>query len=70
MFPAARGSVWHVVLVASVFGVATIGTMLTIVMAGYYGLARVRIRPLERFGHALAGFALFASGGAIAFLGL
>jgi nickel/cobalt exporter len=70
MFPASRGSVWHVVLVASVFAVATIGTMLTVVMGAYYGLARLRVRPLERYGHALAGLALFAAGGAIAFLGL
>jgi len=70
MFPAARGTVFDAVLVAAVFGVATIGTMLTVVMVSYFGLARVRVRSLERFGHALAGFALFASGGAIAFLGL
>ena len=70
MFPAARGTAFDAVLVAGVFGVATIGTMLAVVMASYYGLARVRVKGLERFGHALAGFALFASGGAIAFLGL
>jgi sulfite exporter TauE/SafE len=70
MFPAARGTVFHAVLVAGVFGVATVGTMLIVVLASYYGLARVRVGSLERFGHALAGFALFASGGAIAFLGL
>lgn len=70
MFPAAKGSVLHVVLVASVFGLVTVGTMLSVVMASYYGLARVRVRSIERFGHALAGLALFASGGAITFLGL
>ncbi|MFH1864518.1 MAG: hypothetical protein ABIK85_01420, partial [Candidatus Eisenbacteria bacterium] len=70
MFPAARGSISHVVVVATVFGVVTIGTMLAVVMASYYGLAKVRVKSMERYGHALAGFALFASGGAIAFLGL
>ncbi len=70
MFPAARGSMSHVVLVASVFGLVTVGTMLSVVMASYYGLARVRVKRMERYGHALAGFALFASGGAITFLGL
>lgn len=70
MFPASQGSYGHVALVAAVFAVATVATMLAVVALAYYGLARVRIRPLERFGHALAGFALFASGGAIAFLGL
>ncbi|MFH1690214.1 MAG: sulfite exporter TauE/SafE family protein [Candidatus Eisenbacteria bacterium] len=70
MFPAARGSISHVVLVAAVFGLATVGTMLTVVMTSYYGLSRVRVKSMERYGHAFAGFALFASGGAIAFLGL
>jgi nickel/cobalt exporter len=70
MFPAARGSAWHAVLIASVFAVATIGTMLTVVMVSFYGLARVRVRGLERYAHALAGLALFVSGGAITFLGL
>jgi len=70
MFPAARGSIFHVALVAGVFGLVTIGTMLTVVMASYYGLSRVRVKSMERYGHALAGFALFASGGAITFLGL
>ena len=70
MFPAARGSVWHAVLIASIFAVATVGTMLTVVMVSYYGLARVRVRSLERYSHALAGLALFLSGGAITFLGL
>lgn len=70
MFPAARGSVWHAVLVALIFAAATIGTMLAVVMVSYYGLARVRVRGLERYAHALAGLALFLSGGAITFLGL
>jgi nickel/cobalt transporter (NicO) family protein len=70
MFPAARGSVASVAIVAGVFAAATITTMTAVVMAGYYGLSFVRIGVLERFSHALAGFAIFASGGAIAFLGL
>jgi sulfite exporter TauE/SafE len=70
MFPASRGSTLHAVMVAAVFGFATVGTMLAVVMASYFGLSRVRTKSLERYGHALAGLALFASGGAITFLGL
>jgi sulfite exporter TauE/SafE len=70
MVPAARGSIAHVALVAAVFGLVTVGTMLTVVMTSYYGLAGVRVKSMERYGHALAGFALFASGGAITLLGL
>ena len=70
MFPAARGSVLHAAAIAGIFAVATIGTMLTVVMATYFGLSKVRVAAMERYSHALAGFALFASGGAITFLGL
>jgi nickel/cobalt exporter len=70
MFPAARGSISAVVLVATVFSVATIGTMLGVVMTSYYGLSKLHVGSLERYGHAAAGLAIFLSGGAIAFLGL
>jgi nickel/cobalt exporter len=70
MFPAARGSIASVALVAGVFGVVTVLTMTATVMAAHYGLSKIRVRALERFGHALAGFAILLSGGAIAFLGL
>ncbi len=70
MFPAARGSVANVALVAGVFGAVTVLTMVATVMAAHYGLSRIRVRALERFGHALAGLAVLLSGGAIAFLGL
>ena len=70
MFPAAEGNMLDVAVVASVFGIATVGTMLVVVMAAYHGLSRVRVRGLERYAHALAGLTILASGGAIAFLGL
>ncbi len=70
MFPAARGSVVDVVIVASVFGVVTVGTMLAVVMASYFGLKRVPVRRVGRFAHALAGLTIFLSGSAIVFLGL
>ncbi|MFH1502183.1 MAG: sulfite exporter TauE/SafE family protein [Candidatus Eisenbacteria bacterium] len=70
MFPAARGSIASVALVAGVFGATTVLTMTATVMAAYYGLSKIRVRALERFGHALAGLAILLSGGAIAFLGL
>ena len=70
MFPAARGNMFDVALVASVFGAVTVGTMLGVVMAAYRGLSRVHVRGLERYAHALAGLTIFVSGGAITFLGL
>jgi sulfite exporter TauE/SafE len=70
MYPAAKGNILSVALVALVFGIATVGTMLAAVLLSFYGLKRLPIRPLERYAHALAGFAIFLSGGAIKFLGL
>lgn len=78
MFPAAEGNMLHVAIVAGVFALATVGTMLTIVMAVRYGLvAATRSERLTaafgrigRFSHAAAGLVVMACGGAITFLGL
>jgi len=70
MYPAAKSNMASVAMVASVFGVVTIATMLGMVMASYYGLSRLSFPSLERYMHALAGFTIFSSGAAIKFLGL
>ncbi len=70
MYPAAKGNIFSVVMVTAVFGVTTIATMLTMVMVFSYGLARLPLFRIERFGHALAGLVIFLCGGAIKFLGL
>ncbi len=70
MYPAARNSITGVAIVAGVFGIVTIGTMLSVVVALSYGIHLVPTQKLERFSHALAGAAIFVSGVAIQFLGL
>lgn len=78
MFPAAKGNMLHVVIVAAVFLVATVGTMLTIVMGVRYGLVTAArsdrltaaFGRMGRFSHAAAGLVVMACGGAITFLGL
>jgi len=67
MVPAAEGAWWGVAVVTLVFGLATIATMTMMVLAGYYGLARLSVGPLERYSHALAGLALVACGLAVRF---
>jgi len=67
MVPAAEGAWWGVAVVAGVFGLVTIATMTMMVLAGYYGLARLSVGPLERYSHALAGLALVACGLAVRF---
>jgi sulfite exporter TauE/SafE len=70
MYPATKGNLASVALVAAVFGIVTVGTMLTVVLVSHFGLSRLPLRRLERYSHALAGLAIFLSGAAIRFLGL
>ena len=71
MYPAAtNGGMFSVAVVAGVFGLATVGTMITIVLAAVFGLSKLPVQKLERYSHALAGLAILLCGGAIKFLGL
>ena len=70
MYPAAKKSSVGVMLVATIFGIITILTMLTIVMASYFGLKLVNFGRMERYSHAFAGASIFLCGVAVQFLGL
>lgn len=70
MYPSAKGNFLEVILVTSLFGLVTIGTMLSIVLASYYGLSKIPFRAFEGYSHALAGLTIFLCGGAIKFFGL
>ncbi|MFC2046969.1 sulfite exporter TauE/SafE family protein [Chloroflexota bacterium] len=70
MYPAAKNNLFSVAIVASIFGLTTIATMLSIVLAASYGFSKLPLRKLERYSHALAGLAILLSGAAIKFLGL
>ena len=59
-----------VVMVAAVFGVVTITTMLVVVLMAVFGMDRLPISGLERYNHAIAGATICLSGLAIQFLGL
>jgi hypothetical protein len=70
MYPSALRSAGSVVLVAGVFGSATIATMLAVVLAARKGLALLRLPALERFSNAIAGGAIALCGVAVTVLGL
>jgi hypothetical protein len=70
MFPAATHSITGLVMVSTVFGIITIGTMISVVFVSLWGINLLPFGKLEKFTHALAGFAIFVSGLAINFLGL
>jgi ABC-type nickel/cobalt efflux system permease component RcnA len=70
MYPAAKHNIGGVILVASVFGLTTIITMLTIIAVSSWGVNFIRLGRLERYVHALAGAMIFISGLSVQFLGL
>lgn len=65
MYPAAAGSAWGVAIVTAIFGAATISTMMAMVLIGHRAMDAIPLDRLERYSHALAGFALLACGAAI-----
>jgi nickel/cobalt transporter (NicO) family protein len=70
MYPAAQGHIFNVVIVSLVFGIVTIGTMLTVVLSSIAGLHLLPTGRFERYTHALAGISIFLCGIAVQFLGL
>lgn len=70
MYPAAKFDLVTVAIVAFVFGLTTISTMLFVVMASYFGLSRLPLNKMERYAHAMAGLAIFICGFAVKFMGL
>ena len=65
MYPAAKANLGASVLVATVFGLVTLSTMLVMVTAGYLGLARFAGGAAERYAHAACGGAIAMCGGAV-----
>jgi sulfite exporter TauE/SafE len=70
MYPAAHESMSAVIMVTTVFSVATVGTMLVAVWVASLGLAQVNLNKLQPLSHFLAGIIIFVSGMSIQFLGL
>lgn len=70
MYPAAQGHIFHVVLVCLIFGVVTIGTMLTVVLGSITGLNLLPSAQFERFTHLLAGGSVLLCGIAVKLFGL
>ena len=67
MYPAATRSAWGLGLVTGLFALTTIGTMLTVVLMGSWGVSFLPFRKLERYTHALAGATIALCGVAIVF---
>lgn len=70
MYPAAKQSLSSVLLVAGLFGLTTLVTMLLIVLLLTWGAGFLRLERMERYTHAIAGATILVCGLAIQFLGL
>ena len=70
MYPAAEHNIASAVIVATVFSVATLATMLTIVLILGEGIERFSLGWLERYGNVFAGSIVTLCGVSILFLGL
>lgn len=70
MYPAVIESTSALIMVTSVFGIVTLTTMTSAVVASYYGLSFVNLKKIEPFSHPIAGLVIFFSGIAMQFLGL
>jgi len=70
VYPASQHSGTGIFLVALVFGIATVGTMLLVVMLGYQGFSLIRFKGKEYQLHLLAGLVILAAGAGMQFLGL
>ncbi len=70
MYPAAKNNISGAIIVSVLFSIVTIGTMMSVVMAFKFGLNKLSLKPLEKYGHLIAGTMIFVSGLAIQFLGL
>lgn len=70
MYPAAQNNISGVILVSLLFSVATIATMMAVVLAFSLGLSHINMKPLEKYVNVIAGATIVISGLAIQLLGL
>jgi sulfite exporter TauE/SafE len=70
IYPAANQSGLGVFLVALVFGIATVGTMMLVVLLGYQGLSLLRFKGREHQLHLFAGVVILLAGAGMQFMGL
>jgi len=65
LYPAIQGSMWAVFLVSLAFGLATIATMLTVVILTVRGMHLLQFKFLEKYANVIAGSMIFMVGIAI-----
>ncbi len=69
VYPAAQHSGIGIFLVALVFGIATVGTMLLVVFLGYQGFSFIKLKGKEYRIHLFAGLVILLAGIGMQFMG-
>lgn len=69
IFPASEHNWFGVFAVSTLFGIATILTMLLTVFIGYTGTSLIRFKQVEKYMHIVAGSVILISGIGIRFMG-
>lgn len=62
MYPAARGHNFQVAMTVAAFGLATLGTMVSVVWLSCHALTAPKFQFMPRFGHAVAGLVILGCG--------
>lgn len=70
LYTASVHSVSSIVLVSTLFAIATVGVMIIMTLLMLKGISFIKIHKLEKYQHIVAGVTLALCGGAIIFLGL
>ncbi len=70
MYPAAENNIHGTIVVALLFSIVTIATMMGVVLAFKLGFSKINLKPVEKYSNVIAGAMIFLSGVAIRFLGL
>lgn len=69
IFPAYKSSAFGMLMVALIFGIATIATMMLAVYIGHKGTSLIKFKKQERYLHLIAGILILFSGSGILFFG-
>ncbi len=70
IYPAAKYGLFTACLVSTLFAIATIATMLTMIAVASWGVGLLRWGRLEKYTHAIAGSLIFVTGLSVLALGL
>jgi hypothetical protein len=68
-FPAAKNSLYGMILMIVVYTVFTLATMILMVTMGFYGFSFLKTNKLERYMHALGGFTILICGAGMILMG-